>query len=700
MFRSTLYGLVMLLAGATGVAAATLEVTTLDDSGPGSLRQALTDSNATGTTDTITFATGLEGTIVLDSQLPWITDGVSLVGPGADEITIDVNEHGSVLTFGPVAGDEGSYVCCLTLADGAAALAGGGVFIGTGHTVSISNSVIRHSSAPSGGGIYNDGTLNLSSSSLFGNEASQDGAALFNDGTAEVSRTTITSNGPAFPAGISVVRESGDSLELHGVTLADNPAGPALHVDSLASLDAVTNSIIAGAGDSSCNRDLGIDGSANLDDDGTCGFDGAGDLPATDPQLGPIGTEPRGTFIRRPETDLASCSPSPVVDAGDPSECTQFDQSGVNGPLDGDGDGTATCDIGAVELSTQTTVTTVDDTGHGSLRRAIADANTWPDDDRIHFCDQATGTIELASPLPTVTDDLRIFGPGADVLTVDANGTGRVLHFDHAGSDDMEVWVRDLTLTGGGAVPWGGGILAEGAVQLSVLRCEIVGNQASAGGGGLAYLGTDRGSVGRSAVIGNTAGQTGGGIHFGGPDGILGSSTVSGNQAARGGGVWFTGDLELAGSTVTANTATDLGGGLYPSGPSDFVPSNTIVAGNTGLDCSVAILLPGSGHNLDSDGTCGFNGSDDFPETDPLLAPLADNGGPTRTHAVRPHSPAVDAGDESTCSSLDQRGVGRDHDGDGDGDPVCDIGAYEFDPIFVGPFETGLTDRWSATVGA
>ncbi len=81
--------------------------------------------------------------------------------------------------------------------------------------------------------------------------------------------------------------------------------------------------------------------------------------------------------------------------------------------------------------------------------------------------------------------------------------------------------------------------------------------------------------------------------------------------------------------------------------------------------------LASLGHNIDSRDQCNFRAIGDLTRTDPLLAPPADNGGPVATAALKPGSPAIDAGAPDVCPSTDARGALR-HAGGG-----CDIGAFE-----------------------
>jgi hypothetical protein len=128
---------------------------------------------------------------------------------------------------------------------------------------------------------------------------------------------------------------------------------------------------------------------------------------------------------------------------------------------------------------------------------------------------------------------------------------------------------------------------------------------------------------------------------------------------------------------VNDNFATD-GGGIYVD-DGDVTLKNSIVSNNSGGDFGGASITS-LGYNLDSDGTGVLSGPGDFSNTDPLLGPLTDNGGPTFTHALLAGSPAIDTGDPTDFPHTDQRGINRPVDGDGDGTATCDIGAYEYEP--------------------
>jgi hypothetical protein len=145
--------------------------------------------------------------------------------------------------------------------------------------------------------------------------------------------------------------------------------------------------------------------------------------------------------------------------------------------------------------------------------------------------------------------------------------------------------------------------------------------------------------------------------------------------------------LTLLNDTITDNAA-HTGGGVYlgVEGLSDV--RNTIIAGNSvdpgGSGPDLSGNFTSNGHNLigNDSGSTGFTAKGDQVGTannliDPRLGALADNGGPTRTHALLAGSPAIDHGDNSAAPATDQRGVARPRDGDGNGSRIVDIGAFE-----------------------
>ena len=213
---------------------------------------------------------------------------------------------------------------------------------------------------------------------------------------------------------------------------------------------------------------------------------------------------------------------------------------------------------------------------------------------------------------------------------------------------------------------YGGGIRNNGGT-VTITRSALSGNVAAQHSGGInAFNGSL--SVIQSTINGNSA-DYGGGIGNYGATITIDNSTISGNSADYGGGLYnSSGASTLTNVTIARNTAS--GGGIYRSGGTVTV-RNTILD-NSGPNC-VGAIANGSG-NLQYPGTsCG----DSILSRDPLLGPLADNGGATLTHLPAAGSPAIDGASNSACLAVDQRDVVRNIDGDGDTIPECDAGSVE-----------------------
>ena len=303
-------------------------------------------------------------------------------------------------------------------------------------------------------------------------------------------------------------------------------------------------------------------------------------------------------------------------------------------------------------------VTNTDDSGPGSLRGAVQAARAADGADTITF--QLSGcpcVIRLTGGLISILDPLTIEGPGADMLAVSGNHNSRIFDVGSAG----EAIIGGLTLRDGAGAD--GGITNRGTLTITnstVSHNAAVDPSPRAGsGGGI----TNRGTL------------------------TITNSTVSGNSAAlSGGGIAnINGTLTVTNSTVTNNSAIESGGGVHNA--SAMILRNSLVAANTAPlapDVWDEFGTAAGSYNLIGDGELShfadrvngnLVGTAGAP-IDPLLGPLADNGGPTWTHALLAGSPAIDhipAG-VSGCGDpigTDQRGVARPQ---GAG---CDIGAFE-----------------------
>jgi hypothetical protein len=236
----------------------------------------------------------------------------------------------------------------------------------------------------------------------------------------------------------------------------------------------------------------------------------------------------------------------------------------------------------------------------------------------------------------------------------------------------------------GGAIRWSP---SSGAAKLTISGTTFAGNRTDAAdaesgarGGALDF---DNGvlDIVNSTFTGNRVGiayQTGGGaIRIGSPSSsaTLTNVTIADNHVAEGYGGGILAPLMIFRPAEA------------PDEESPVVVTNSIVAGNTaqepplllrGAQAAVADdcagLVFSGGHNIEGAKTCRFTQTGDKQDTDPKLAALADNGGPTPTRAIGTDSPAYDAGEDATCAKIDQRGVTRPQFA------RCDIGAFEFAP--------------------
>ena len=272
----------------------------------------------------------------------------------------------------------------------------------------------------------------------------------------------------------------------------------------------------------------------------------------------------------------------------------------------------------------------------------------------------------------------------------------------------------------------GGGIFTSarptGTSTLALVDSTIVGNSAQgltfpvAGGGGIfidvqtdlstGRSGSNTATISGCTISGNSTRNSGGGIHNAGGV-ILANSTISGNQVAPlngtavGGGIYVVGNrtTNLSNCTIAFNTASS-GGGILADANDNGLPSanllgNTLIALNTasaGTDLSGTFVSAGYNFigSFSSATASGFTngtkgdivGGSGAGAINPLLNPLADNGGPTRTHALQAGSPAIDKGNSAFDITTDQRGAPRFNDiaavSNLIGGNASDIGAFEF----------------------
>jgi hypothetical protein len=307
------------------------------------------------------------------------------------------------------------------------------------------------------------------------------------------------------------------------------------------------------------------------------------------------------------------------------------------------------------------TVTTLADSGAGSLRQAIIDAQPG---DTINFA--VTGTI-VSRYLYMENKELTIDGPGANVLAISGGGLGGVFEIF-----DSTVTIQGVTIRDG----WDGGAIGMANSRLTLNNVTIADNKVGAAGAGI-NSGDSILTINNSTFSGNIAGDWGGAIyienHYEEQSTTITNSTFSGNVARNGAAVHnWVGGLSITNSTFVGNSTTEAtGGDIEGFGPFEL-KNSLFVRGASGSNCSFQPQTVG-GVNFSDDGTCGATLA--TPEA-LNLGPLADNGGPTMTHALLDGSVAIDAATDCTDwegqpVATDQRGVKRPQG------LACDVGAFE-----------------------
>jgi len=288
------------------------------------------------------------------------------------------------------------------------------------------------------------------------------------------------------------------------------------------------------------------------------------------------------------------------------------------------------------------------------------------------------------------------------------------------------VTLNEVVVTANSSDGDGGGLYNAG--PLTATRVGVIGNTSGTNGGGIYNEGV---TLVDTAVVADNVAEGGGGLFLTGrpevggqivdmPVNIL-NSTLSGNSATGGGAISSrVVTLNITNSTISGNVGVDVGGGVYTNGVVSILFStitgnqaigaeayggggvnvfyselasvtlkNTLLSGNTAgsgveepancgcsgnrPDCVNPVpdrLIQTLGYNLSDDASCNLDAVGDLAEgTDPVIGPLADNGGLTMTHALLTGSPAISAGIAVAGISTDQRGRFR--------DSRPDIGAYE-----------------------
>ncbi|MEH2025291.1 DUF4347 domain-containing protein [Nostoc sp.] len=540
----------------------------------------LTNTNVSGNTATSNGG-GINSTGILSLTKSSVSDNTAASSGGG------INNTGILtLTESSVSGNTATSI-------------GGGIY--SEENLKLNNSTVSNNTANSGAGIYNGeaafsfGTATLTNSTVSGNKALENGGGIYNLNTFSLINSTITNN---------TADSNGDGVGNGGGVFNSEPT------TYTGGLVVVGNTIIAGNFDKSNSGDINPDvsGSSFSDSGNNLIGNQTGSTDFTtstlvgsnagpiDPKLGPLQNNGGATLT------YALLAGSPAIDAGNnslvaTSVTTDQRGAGFNRIFHNK------VDIGTYEVqspivplpvNTDTVVTNTNDSGAGSLRQALLNANATAGADTITFAgsvftDATPDIITLTSGKLTITDDVTIVGTGASHLTISGNNASSVFEIAGTGTD---VSMDGLKIANANDLIYGS-ILLDSNASLNLTNSNVSNNQGAVGG----IFNRGNLSLTNTTVSDNQGSSLGGGI-FNTGSLILTNSTVSGNSAyiyrsfnAYGGGIFNTGTLKITGSTISNNTAyaegvayrfpnfyPSYGGGIYNSGTIDI--SGSTISGN------------------------------------------------------------------------------------------------------------------------
>ncbi|MBL8131794.1 MAG: hypothetical protein JNL42_08040 [Anaerolineae bacterium] len=681
--------------------AAAYVVSTLDDSGTGSLRQAIIDANASAADDTITFS--VSGTITLLTALPSLANNGTLSIDGGELVTITRSSAIGTPKFRifSVAAGASAALNGLTMTNGNSTGNGGGV-LNEGILTVTSSMISGNTTSLAGGGILTSGALTIIGSTISGNSAVGVGGGLTVNPAGSATVINSTFSGNHSPQGGGAIWNY-VTLTVINSTISGNTAGSrAGGIYHNSGTTTLQNTIIANSALMNCQRSSGTVNAQNtlIEDALTCVNGTNTDNLTGDPKLGSLANNGGSTLTFATQTD------SPAINAGSNALVpagTTTDQRGARRIVG------ASVDIGAYEQTCFMTFPfTVPASDTNSLLDAITCANSTASDETINLTD-STYTLTTAyagsSGLPPIVNNgsLTINGGGATITRSAAGGTPdfRIMTVDVGAT----MLMTSLTISNGYA-NGGSGIRSSGTLTiqdstiannssdftsntvggiwnlgtLTLTRVVVDGNGGEVGG--LRNNGTA--TIDYSTFSNNTAADGGGIGNFLFAALTLDNSTITDNAATNGGGIanWFSAVMTITNSTISGNSSVITGdlhnedsgvltvnnstvnGGLSTFSATTNL-NNTIVAGGLfplGVSCFRSTGTVSAQSSLfELGGTTCVNGvSVGNVSGDPLLSPLADNGGTTLTHALLTGSPAIDAGSSALLPIgviTDQRGA-------------------------------------------